>query len=481
MTARSSLSPLLADLLYARDNRLLDDPLGQKLGQAIRLGLGNKFVIDTLQSRVERHRIAQAFAGPFMSPPEFVGDIVHGVTPNGRHVRAPLQYSAAHTLVVGGSGSGKTWLARSLVLEVAPHIDGLWLLDLAKNEFRLVSEPLAKVGIQLFVVDVRSELRFNPLAVPEHVSPDSWAIQLSDMLSSALRLPERASMLVQARLMTLYRHFGVKDHTDEFPTLFDLMRAVRDDREANPQAREALLGRLGNTLLSIGDIVDWSRGWTAEALSRRRVVFEFGGLAELEKSLLLTTMLGSLFSSRVSRGDSNRPMDLMVICDEAQRLAMSEGAGGLNALIGLVRGTGVGLHLSTQSSVVSRSILSNSATKLIGRVGSAADMQEIGSSIGLTQEQQRWMVHHLIPGMFVCQFGEGPWRHPFVLHGPPLPAFDRNFIPPSITDATLGITTQKGRARAGEVTAIIRPVRALLPPSVESLSDAEMRYLQVVL
>ena len=97
----------------------------------------------------------------------------------------------------------------------------------------------------------------------------------------------------------------------------------------------------------------------------------------------------------------------------------SSGTGdGFSDLIGLVRGTGIGLDLSIQSADIAPSVLSNTATKFTGRCGSAADYDAISSAIGLTVEQRRYLSHTLVPGLFVGQVGEGRWRHPFLFRVP---------------------------------------------------------------
>ena len=84
-------------------------------------------------------------------------------------------------------------------------------------------------------------------------------------------------------------------------------------------------------------------------------------------------------------------------------------------LVGLVRGSGIGLDFSVLSTDgLASQIPSNCATKIMGRCGSAADYTSAGHSMGLTAEQIAWCKLNLKPGMFVGQLGEGNWRHPFV-------------------------------------------------------------------
>jgi hypothetical protein len=162
------------------------------------------------------------------------------------------------------------------------------------------------------------------------------------------------------------------------------------------------------------------------------LVLEFSGRAEVDKDLILSYLLLAEFTSRVARGVSNPMMDLWISIDEGQRLCSGMAGGADSAigdLIGLVRGTGIGLDLSVLStSNIASQILSNTATKILGRCGSATDYAEVGRSMGLTAEQIRWAQHHLRPGLFIAQLGEGPWRTPFILE---IPNIDFDRIPAS--------------------------------------------------
>jgi len=114
-------------------------------------------------------------------------------------------------------------------------------------------------------------------------------------------------------------------------------------------------------------------------------------------------------------------MDLWLNADEAARLISAHHfAGGLSEFIRLARGVGIGVDLSGQVADVSPAVLSNTANRFIGRVTSSLDLEVIGSSMGLTAEQRRYVFHTLTPGQFIAQIGTGEWRRPFVLRIPKL-------------------------------------------------------------
>jgi hypothetical protein len=292
------------------------------------------------------------------------------------------------------------------------------LFDLRKRDFAVLEPYLARLGIRLIIVPARC-LRLNPLQVPQDVDPREYASRVADLLVQVLRLPARADKLVHATILELYDSFGVLRGGGRFPTLFELRETIAHDKNANPSARQAVVDSLDPILLSIRDVLCYRRGWSTNELARHHLVFELGGVSEADKDLILNTLLIQEFASRIARGLSNGRMNLWICLDEAARVVSTTNpTGGVADLISLVRGVGVGLDLSIQTSDVAPSILSNTCCKFLGRFGNPADADSIGSAMGLSAEQRRYLTHTLVPGMFVGQVGEGDWRYPFLFRVP---------------------------------------------------------------
>ena len=408
------------DLLYALEHELLDTVTGQAVLRVLEAGIDDSFSWDFVQNLARKHHISQAFRGPYHLPHGFHGEIFLGWDLRGARVFLPLQYLNAHTLVIGNTGAGKTTRSRVLLMQVALHVPSLWAFDLRKREFRILRPYLAGWGIDLIVAPAR-RLKLNPLQVPAGVHPADWAPHAADLLVRSLSLPGRATKLLHGKVVRLYRAHGVIDGNQNFPTLFHLRDAIAADRGANVPAKQALIDSLDPVLLSLGhQVLGYHVGWDPEKLARRHLVFEFGGIGEAEKDLLLNSLMMPLFVGRIARGISNPKLDLFVLCDEAQRICgASRATGGVADLIGIMRGTGVGLDLSVLSANdLAPQVLSNTATKFLGRCGSATDQVAIGAAMGLTGDQLRWASQHLRPGMWIVQVGEGDNRHPFVLQTP---------------------------------------------------------------
>lgn len=407
-------------LLYAMDHGLLEDPVGHAIHRTIELGVAGHTEIGWLRERVVKHKTAQLFAGPFAQVRLTRGEIVVGNDLKGRPIRMPVQALCAHTLTLGGSGCGKTTKSRWTILQAARFVTGLWMFDFRKREYRCLVPWFETMGLETIVVPARS-LRLNPLQVPAGVDARAWASRVADMLVQVFRLPQRATKLVNLTALDLFERFGVTHGKTRCPTLFDLREAIVANKTANSQARSAVVDALDPVLVSLREVLCYRRGWSTSDLAKHRIVFEFDGVTEVEKDLLLSSLVLPEFTTRVARGVSNTRINLLVCCDEAARLVSTTGpGGGIGDLIGLIRGTGIGLELAVQISDIAPAILSNTATKFIGRCGSSADYNTMAEAMGLTAEQRRYMAQTLTPGMFVGQFGEGEWRKPFVYRVPPV-------------------------------------------------------------
>jgi len=405
-----------------------DDRLGRVLLRLYHHNILDSWVVGHITGRVNRKLRDEAFSTvPFQMPRLRHGDLILGFDERGNPVCAPFQWMNAGSLIVANTGSGKTTLACFHAVQMAHRVRGMWLTDLRKREFRRLRPELAKQGIDLAVIRSR-KFRVNPMQVARDTDPREFASVLSDSLVKVLNLPPRATVLLTSTIVKLYEQYSVFQGARKYPTLFHLFEAVRKDRGANAQARQAVLDNLEVVLVALGtEVLGYYRGWSADELATRHLVLELTGQPEAGKDLILNYLVLSEFISRVSRGISNPRMDLWMNVDESQRLFSqkkeSAGSSGnsITDLAGLIRGTGIGLYVSvlTPDDLSSR-IPSLTSTRIIGRCGSVGEYTEAGRFIGLTSDQIMWCVHHMVPGLFVGQVSEGSWRYPFLFRIPKL-------------------------------------------------------------
>lgn len=427
MNSENILSDIDKKILLGNQLGVFNDQLGQKLLQLYGNGILDSWAIGQINKRVDKQLRKEAFANlPFKQPQLHSGEFIVGADENThRPIRTFIQYLNAGSLLVANTGSGKTTMVSFYATQIVHQIKGMWLVDLRKKEFRLLMPSFAQRGIDLTVVRSR-KFKINPLQVPLKVNPYEYASTIADVLVKVLNLPPRASVLLSSTIIKLYKEFDVLNGSTKYPTLFHLFEAVRVNKNANSQARQAILDNLEAILLAFGtEMLGYYRGWPVHELAKRHMVFELTGLPETGKDLVLNYIVVAEFISRVSRGISNQGMDLWMSLDESQKLFSqrkeSTGYGGnsITDLAGLVRGTGTGLFVSVLTpDDLSNKIPSITSTKIMGRCGSISEYQAAGQFMGLNKDQIIWCAHHMLPGMFVGQLGDGPWRYPFLFRVP---------------------------------------------------------------
>lgn len=402
------------------------DKMGRCIRELYALGIVDDYTAGFMTKRVNKAKRKLAFRGvPFLSPELYHGHFFFGNSLFGKKLQIPAQWLNGHLLQVCGTGAGKTNASKVRAFSIARFVNGCWLIDLRKTEYRALLPIFNNIGIDLKIIRGR-QFKINPLSVPANVQPLDYASVISECLVRVLNLPPRSATLLKTTIIQLYAQTGVLNGNIEAPTLFDLHRSIKNNREANSQARQAITDNLFSLLVSLGpDVLGYHKGWDIHQLAKQHLVIELSGLCEAGKDLILSYLLTAEFISRISRGISNPSLDLWVAFDEAQRMfsAKKESAGyGGNPLIdllGLVRGCGVGLEISVLTTVdMSPSLVNLTASKVIGRMGSATEYSTAGGFVGLTPEQIQWAVHHMEPGLFIGQVGEGSFRYPFVFRMP---------------------------------------------------------------
>ena len=411
-------------------------------------GLRDEYIVQFIEKRVKKELRKQAFTGtPFLPPKLDRGNHQFGRTLDHRIIWTMKQWFNAHILTVANTGSGKTNASKVRVVGIAPTVPGCWLFDLRKTEYRQLRPVFKMMGMDLKIIRGRM-LKINPLFVPLHVEPIDYASTIADVMVRVLNLPPRASNLLRTTIIQLYAQYGVLEgHTEATPTLFHLYEAVRNNRNANAQSRQAVLDSLETLLVSMGrDILGYHQGWDIQELAKQHLAVELSGLPEIGKDLILSTFLTSEFTSRIAAGLSNVPMSLWATFDESQRLFSrkketdSYGGNPLVDMVGLIRGVGIGMEISVLTTTdLSPIIPSLTSLKIMGRCGSINEYTAAGRFMGLSQEQISWSAHNLVPGTFIGQVGEGKWRYPFVFRVPLL----KNILRELITDTEADRSTRK--------------------------------------
>jgi DNA-binding MarR family transcriptional regulator len=420
------LTDLEKKVLIGKKLGVFDDFAGQQLLKCFSYGIQDKFIVGQIEKRVGHAQRRIALSGcPFLPPKLHHGQIKVGhCVYGGKEIFIPIQYLNAGTIEVANTGSGKSTRKKYFAIQIAPHVRGTWLIDLRKKDWR---DILYLLDIDISIIRDRKYKR-NPMQLEPGVSPHDKASLIGDILVRVLNLPPRAAVLISTTTTKLYKEFGVFNGSENCPTFYNLFENIRNNREANAQARQAVLDNLEALLIGLGpEVLAYYKGWSTTDLAQKHLVFEWPGLTETGKDLLLNDLVGSEFIARLARHVSNQPMDLWVSIDEGQRLfsqrneSSSREGNAITDLAGLTRGAGIGMDISVLTpDDLSSKIPSITSTRIIGRCGSVTDYMAAGRFCGLNQEQVSFMAHNMVPGIFVGQVSEGNWRYPFLFRVPPI-------------------------------------------------------------
>ncbi len=416
-------SALGQKMLWGLNHGVFRHRLGACLKRAWSLGISDSVIGQLVEDELRPLRQAEALGRlpPFKAARLKRGQGVLGWDIHGGPIYFMLAWLLSGLLLISTTGGGKSNLLCSLVLQLAQHCV-FWLSESYKDQLRQLHPLLKRLGMELIIIGCR-DWRWNLLQ--SHIRDARLQLTLVvDLLTRGLKLPPRSRSILAQGMHELYRRFGIwSGNRAAWPTLFDLYEWVRVTRGLNPQARDAILDRLGALLLALTPgCAAYRFGWSSSALARHHILFEMRGTTETAKQILLNSLLFSVFYGEVERGVVNGPPRLVIAFDDSQRMfdvgAQNEDLASIDELAGVIRGTGISLWVLAQSAAgLSRRLIANLGNKIIGPLSIHEDYASLGADMGLSAERLDWARLRLRPGQFIGQLSQ-EWREPFAFEVP---------------------------------------------------------------
>ena len=419
------LQTLMQKVRWGKDRGGFRSRVGHAVAEAVYAGIDDRVTRDLVDDelRALRKRESMGQLPPFKGGRFNARQLLLGQDIYGGPLYLLFSWLLTGLLLVGNTGAGKTTLLNYLVLQLAA-VCPIWLSESYKAQLRLLRPLFRRLGIDLIIINGR-DWRWNLLQ--SHIQDARLHLTMVvDLLVRVLDLPARGRSILARGLHELYRRHGVwEGNRNHYPTLIELYEWVRTTPGLNPQARDAILDRLGALILALTPrCAAYRVGWSPADLIRHHILFEMRGSSETAKQILLGSLLFSVFHREVERGVVNGPLKLVIAFDDSQRFfdAGAQGDSGelapMDELAGVIRGIGISLWVLAQTSVgLSRRLIPNLGIKLIGRLGSHEDYASLGADMGLSSEQIDWARLHLQPGQFIGQVTH-QWREPFVFQVP---------------------------------------------------------------
>lgn len=286
-----------------------------------------------------------------------------------------------HLMVIGESGSGKTYALQCLTAELAQRETPSIIFDYGQGFELETLDPVYQkyVGVSEYRVG-EDGIALNPLQIfPKDIKgPASVAARLSDVFDAVYHVGHvQRKVLIEAILATFEKKGILADTQSTWkkdPPIFADLQQTLDDLASDKQYPNrtnavGLAARL-MTFFMLSSFTAGKNPWSWETLigdSKHRVhILQFRGLEGKTQKVIVEILLWHLFFYLKSHGQGR--LRLYCILDEAHHLSFREG-GPLDLLLREARKFGLGIiFASQQPEDFSEVAFSNTASKLVFQI-----------------------------------------------------------------------------------------------------------------
>lgn len=324
----------------------------------------------------------------------------------------PLELLKKHMFICGVPGSGKTTAVYNFLVQLHINKIPFLVLESAKTEYRILKrlkqskDPVLKsLGETIRVYtpgnEAVSPFRFNPMEIPEGITPDEHMNNLLSSFQSAMNMPEDTPLpaILGKALEEVYDTYDPENP----PYLADLVQKVRDimddpelgyDSEIKGNLRTAIEVRLSplvSTKRSIGKIFSRDQiRFDLEEAMRVPCVIEMDSLSTEQSNLLSLFLLTGMREIIKATRHSGSSLQHVIVLEEAHNVVgnipesadpadpRKKAADYITRMLAELRALGEGMMIADQlPSAVAASVIKNTGTKLAHRLTSMDDREEI--------------------------------------------------------------------------------------------------------
>jgi len=284
-----------------------------------------------------------------------------------------------HLMIMGESGSGKTYAQQCLVAELAKIGIPSIIFDYGQSfEHEILEAPFLRYFHPQQHLIGEEGLALNPLQIfPRDIrGPYSVATRLADVFDAAFRLGDIQKKVLIDAILATYEKAGITPEDVASwqtppPTISALSEEIENlaaDRShyAHHKNAAGLSARLTTFFMLASfrnDLPEWSWDQLTTNSENRVHVLQFRGLEGKTQRVLVEVLLWHFFFHFKTQGQ--QPLRLFCVLDEAHHLSFRE-SGPLTSLLRESRKFGLGIiFASQQPEDFSPVAYSNSASKLI--------------------------------------------------------------------------------------------------------------------
>lgn len=347
--------------------------------------------------------------------PENLKQLFKNSSPGQFELRLKAKELNKHVFIAGVPGSGKTTAMFNLITQLSyfkkpvPFL----VIEPAKTEYRTFKslkchpDPVLQkmvTELQVYTVgnEINSPFRFNPLAYDKRISLDEHIGSVLSCFAAAMPMGGPLMGLLAESLEEVYENPPVRR---KFPRLKDLLLVARRivetkgyEGEIKGNLSAALEVRLGLlTRRSLGKVFDCDEGLPDfKGLFENNVILEMDYLTQEHACLMSLFVLSSMREYiRVTRSSGSELTHITVLEEAHNIVGTSTNTGGeegadpkayaaqyVSRMLAELRALGEGVLIADQlPTAVAPEVVKNTGTKIIHRLVSKDDREEIGASM----------------------------------------------------------------------------------------------------
>ena len=393
-----------------REAGLEDDPEAQQLLKAA-ARTENQHLRQQIKKKLEQ-KAAEKTQHPFNeNPPQNspLNSLYLGQTHNQDKVYTLTEEDLLqHVLASGQTGSGKTTFFYNLMTQLDSPF---WAFD-RKQDYRHLTNQMD----DLLVLPWK-KLKLNPLKPPPGVDPDRWVNIFSLLFSQSFELLTGSEGFLTVATVKIYLKYNLyQGQPDSYPTIYDLANIIRSDEipvgKASVGYKDRTYWRLNPILMTVGEMFNYSEGYSIEDLMQRNVVFEIGGLNRKFQRFIQQILFAYVYEYLLAQGRRDEGLQLAVFADEAKQLfsvylekQTASGMPEMDDMMGKARQMGLSVVAADQEPTkLTDSLKANTKTKILLPVADQKQFQAIAESMNLDRRQSDY-AQRLDTGQAVIQSG----------------------------------------------------------------------------
>ncbi|MCM1218538.1 MAG: DUF87 domain-containing protein [Lachnospiraceae bacterium] len=416
------------------------------------LGMPRKSVAGVAVQEMAEFGRAVVYENRFPRKPISIGNVYHmGIEEENTPVNMDMELFSSHCFITGSSGSGKSYATYNLLDQLLSNGIKMLVIEPAKGEYKMVFGGLEKVHIFTTDANTYRLLRINPFQFPEKIHILSHIEQIMQIFNASWPLYAAMPAILKEAVVKAYVKCGwdvqnsiwirgVSDH--KYPVFEDVLAVLPNiintsdySVDSKGDYKGALLTRVQAMTTGMnGLIFRKSEGIPDEVLFDENVIVDLSEAGSDETiALMMGVLIMRLNEYRKSQRKTGRfaghdsTFNHVTVLEEAHNLLKrtskdqnQEGANMVGKSVEMIsnsikemRTYGEGFLIIDQSPLaVDRSVVENTATKIIMNTPSKEACEELGSALSLQDEQTKELARLNVGVAAVMQKG---WMTPVLM------------------------------------------------------------------